>query len=217
MRAGPASPGEAPATALRSPVTSGRQGRLRRVPAGRTLGSAGLDPRLLTGHLRAANLPSVVRSCCVSMPGGSGGSPLSGEFRDPVKAVQETANALTGLPLPVALVERTSHVAQRGYDVLKFLPERNATPGSRRSAAFAPRVGTIGRVLTLRVDLPTALSQARAWTVAPMASGWLADAPKGAHRLERVQAMPPGTELDACGRELLALGFASARWSAGPG
>ena len=95
-----------------------------------------------------------------------------------------------------------------GYDVLKFLPRRNATPRIRRSTAVAPGVGTIGRVLTLRVDLPTALSQARAWTVAPMASGWLADAPQGAtHRLERVQAMPPGTDLDACGRELLAWGL----------
>jgi len=68
-------------------------------------------------------------------------------------------------------------------------------------------VGTIGRVLTLRVDLPAALSQTRAQTAAPMTSGWLTASPEGAHRLERVQLMPTGTELEACGRELLAWGL----------
>ena len=68
-----------PVTAALTSVTSGYvvfppAGRLARL--GWTLGGS-------LGHLRGANLLSVVRSCCVSMPGGSVEVPVIGRVSGP--------------------------------------------------------------------------------------------------------------------------------------
>lgn len=61
-------------------------------------------------------------------------------------------------------------------------------------------------VITLRPDPVAALRTARAAPDPPATAGWLDAAPDNAHWLHRVQHLPKGAALEACGRELLAWG-----------